>query len=765
MSIHSSSDDNFLQINAKKNLDYCEKFFVENVGNNFADHLEAVIQHIKSKVNNAKSFSEKQLINDLVKKLTVGKHEISNHFKDLLKRNIKSRLINKSLMSSKMSWQSLNLSDKVYEEEELAVLKFEQNIDITLGEELKSLVKGTNYLANDNKDLFTADVLSHTLVNVLKQHFTNIKTLCVGIVSFAEIWPALLLPYYQKLNKYLVDNDIFSKMETQKPVTQEKIVLKNLVPDFNSFLTQVAEEELEKIQQNVVKSPEELQREKELEDERLALELEQDVKNFALETEETLVSQQHMIEPINIHELMNKPLIAQPTPKLFSKILTNPSFLKTINGLQTKFFKITPEIFKKNELEKKSVLFEMMQNKSLSQHMNAYDLFIFRILCKTYDSIFYNEALQLEHKVILYKTQLFILQVALARKSFLFDKSNPARIFLEFCINSETILNTKLLTAFDKIISEIETPEKIDTEFFINMINSMTVATQKELNEQQNIIKQSLAQIEKEESIDFYYYKLLNVISPISAKTDYEPLKHFIEKVWTFNVVKKLVHKELDLSILLNSDFVQHLPAEIKTNWQQSLHLFELMIAVANNFEHAPEKIAKLQAAIPKINEGLAKISYDLGIEEKHTKTLFTFLKFKLEVMSKTTNHVQIDNALQQMKPSESAFLTEMNASITSVVALDKANVEIAKINFNMSDFLQVNSWFSLNRKTFKLLYISPKNNNYILFSPENNTIHCYTKAKIWYLIKNKALQNINDNYLFLNFLNFLVQSNKELIH
>ena len=812
--MNSSQDETLFQSFAKKNLDFCEKFFHEKLAMGIYQDIEYIIAYFQAILKETPlSFHEKQVINEINKKLNMYKKDFSESFKAILKKNMQKQYEFKNLDDGQLNLYHLDLESPESKEEKRMMDLLNVNLKTSLGDNLQKVLDGTNYLMMDNKDVYSEKVLSQSLLMVIKEYFQNHKAVIFLIHGFAHTWPEKLVPYYEKMVQHLETNDIYKKIESKATILKDTTQSMNLVPDLNSFFSddnnknigleiktvsredthsvkpklepklepriepKIEEESMfddlsKKLEEDLLakKQAEEKEKEaakaKELEEANRqqfidpAKELAKSVQSMAEEMAPTFESQ-NFNEAFDIAKILSAKL-SDENEATESKIIQFENFLKTIKDLQSKFLKVSPDFFEKNNLKQKYVIFEMLKSKAFTAHMSIYDNLVFRLLARTYKHIMSSETISVPQKTILFNTQLLVLEFALRNKTFLKVKNNPAIVFVNYIMNIETLLNPKLTNKFCTILSSITVPEVIDKDFFVNIIPKFNEAIKAENEAQKGLIKDNTKQMELDEQNDYYYYKILSHITPTSSKTTYEPIKSFVEKVWILHYIKKM-GKKIDLSAFEDQDFTKFLSLQDKVYWHHSIMLFDNMVTVVNNKNNSTSTIEKMKELLNQINAELAKITIALDVNEKYTKTLFAFLKYRVDVISKTSNAVTIKTELDKIKPKELEFQAEIDTFAASVIALGKANIDIEKNSFNLMEYLKINDWYSFTNKNFKLLYVTPKENHFILINPENSTVHDYTKAKIWYVIKNKALKNISETYTSLNFGSFLIKSMEEL--
>jgi hypothetical protein len=318
--------------------------------------------------------------------------------------------------------------------------------------------------------------------------------------------------------------------------------------------------------------------------------------------------------------------------------------------------------------------------------------------------------------------------------------------------------------SYHEVILKQNTSTPIDNTFFTSIVNEFKNINLSDMEHQKSIILDSIKTIEPTEQIDYYYYHIKKLILPLSNKTNYIPIKSFIEKIWCFHFTKYM-YKKIDLSIFETPNFNQFLSLSDKMYWQKTILLFENMIFISNNRNNSQSNMEKSKEALKNINEGLSKLTIELNIEDKYIKPLFLFLKYYADVVAKTSNSNYIEEDLNKIKPKELEYETEINHYLSNTISLEKTNLEILNSGIDLKEVLIINNWYSLSGKNFKLLYISPKEYHFVLMNSDLSTFHEYIKSKIWYILKNKALKNITDKYSEITFLNILRKSIEEIKH
>ncbi len=834
----TNQDEIIFQSFAKKNLDFCEKFFIEKMATDFPLHIDKIIEYFQSILQEGQlTFHEKQVINEINKRLTLNRKEMGDEFKSLLKANMQKQFKNKTLDDGLLSFHSVGFESEDDREEVKMVDLINTNLKKVLGEDLKRILEATNYLMMDNKDLYSAKMLSYTLQNTLKKYFTNRKAINFTLHAFSINWPKHLLTYYKKMIEHLEANEVFKKLEQGATIYSDQRNSANLVPDLNSFLNDAktsnkTKENKEDAPISVATNPNSVKvenfddffssqdqdlilttpnknipipntatptvpikkeepiesaqffdtkaLEKEIAEKEALRKKQAELKNHPHETTAQFVNPEKEIAlsiqslaldnlsfikdsiySLNISQVLGtKPINKEEQTN--SKIIYYDNFNHPLKDLQSKFIKITPDFFEKSNLKQKNVIFEMLKNKAFQSHMSSYDYFVFNLLSKTYKRIFANDSISNAQKTVLFNTQLFVLDYVLHNKVFFSDKNNPAKIFLSYIFNTETLFKPKLSEKICEIISEISVPAQINNEFFISKLPPIKAEINSQIENQKSNIANNIKQMEEDEQHDYYYNNILSHVAPVAAKTNYLPVSYFIEKVWIIHYIKKM-NLKMDLAIFEDQNFTKFLSLHDKVYWHQSFLFFENLMNIANNKNNSVTNINKMKELLNQVNSDLAKLTIEFDVSEKFTKPLFAFLKYRTDILSKTSNIVTLQKELDKIKPKELEYQTEIDNFAANVVGLRKANIDIEKNNFKLNEFLQINNWYSLTNKVFKLVYISPKENHFILINYQTNTIHDYTKAKIWYLIKNKALKNVTEEYNAFNFSKILLESNEEL--
>lgn len=487
------------------------------------------------------------------------------------------------------------------------------------------------------------------------------------------------------------------------------------------------------------------------------------IQKIASDINKALLSQQR-IEPIDFHSLLKKDLAFPEIAENESKIILLPRFLETLKDVQGKFLKVTPEIFQKTKIFKKSIFLEILKNKLFAETVNYYDIFVLRLMAKTYQSLFENENISQHQKLILFKTQLWVLQVALADQSFWYFKDNPARILFDFVINPELNSNNALVENFDDIIKSIDTSGQVNADFFISLITQLKEEIYRDLASQQESFVDKIKPLEKEEWFIFAYEKVSEQVMSITSNCDYEPIKDFAEKIWPYKFLQKL-SKMTSLTIFDLPDFTKVLPANMKTMLNQHFIVFDALITLANNKDGSKDQIEKLKKFISKANEGLATLAFDLDIDQRLTRALFSFVRYKLDVITQTTNPIAIEKSMNKISSNELAFKKEINSMVGDNLAYIKANREINDENYNIDTFIKSNHWYSIKNDLFKLIHITKRKDFFIFTDMKNKDLLILNKPTIWELIKNKSIDNITDTTLQLNMLNFLVECNVEMVN
>jgi len=896
----------------KKEIEFCERLFIENLGRDFPVHLDMVINHISAKGSETSGFKEKQALTEAVKKLSASKFSITEQFKSLLRKHIKNRIENKTLLEIKLNWDNMTFTNEEQSLENQTIINFKNSLKTELGENLAKVSEYTNFLLGDNKDIFSEDILSQVLSHTLKGSFASMNSYCLAIDGFAKTWALNLAPYYVELREHLETSAIHEKIkqserdaadalnnipryESEKD-NSEILVKENknhnvlTVPsmfisgdiDLDAFLralppapkierkddsilslSDAADLDINDLSNLPQISPQttgEEQNESSNKDssennpnngtlannsninpgvappnnssisgqlsalDALAqhgniqvivvqggdntnqnpivlsannigqnngkssnLNSEQNnygeyaegydgpreapidpevarelaIQKIANDINKALLSQQR-IDPIDFYSLIKKDLVLPEISENESKIILLPRFISTLKDVQGKFLKVTPEIFNRTKIFKKSIFLEILKNKLFAENINYYDIYVLRLMHKTYEAIYHNENISQYQKLLLFKTQLWVLQVALSDQSFWYFQDNPARVLFNYIINSEIYHNKILIEGFDNIIKSIDTSGEINSQFFISLINLLKDETNKNLTEQKAITIDKIKPLEKEEWFNFAYAKVAEQAMDITKNTQYQPIRDFAEKVWPYKFLQKL-SKMTSLTIFDLPDFSKVLPANMKAMFNQHLIVFDALVTLANNKDGSKQQMEKMKKFISKANEGLATLAFDLDIDPRLTRALFSFVKFRLDIISQTTNPIAIEQSMQKIVPNELAFLKEVNIIIGESDLYTKTSEEIRELNYSLNDYFKLNHWYSFNEEFLKLIHVTKLKDYYLFIDIATNELRILNKPKIWSFVKNKTIDNFTEDSLQLNMLNFLVEYNTEL--
>jgi hypothetical protein len=920
---------------SKKDIDFCERLFVEKLGKDFPDHLDMVISTISSKINDTTGFKEKQFSSEVVKKLSISKFSITEQFKNLLKKNIRSQLESKGLAVVKLNWHNLNFSDEETNQVSQSTFKLRDAIKSKSTGELAKLDKYIDFLLGEPNNILSSHIISEALSNTLKGSFSSVPTFCLAMDTFAIVLADKMPIYYREVIQHLEKNNIEKRIKEHEE-SESKIL--NAVPNFNNQTNNDSSGKSEASQNkkeeennsNFIKVPDNftsdgidldaflkalppppkidkkddsflsiaesaninldelpiapsfkptiedvpskkeetiapiapvapVNNESNIDNSTINQEAapaeniqppssntnesnsssspisaiphetlknidalaqngnvqvivvqgggldprnlgngggigngtgggngtgnngtggyiydaprdapidpevarEQAVQKIANDINKALLSQQR-IEPVDFYSLIKKDFDIPDIQENESKIILLPKFLVTLRDVQNKFLKVNLEIFNKTKIYKKSIFLEILKNKLFSEKVNYYDIFVLRLMANTYEALYENEYISQHQKLALFKTQLWVLQVALVDQSFWYFKDHPARVLFDFIINTEVYNNISLNERFDKVISSIDIPENITIDFFIPLINRLKQEINQDLEKQKELFADKVKPLQKDESLIFAYSKAAEHAMTITSQTDYAPLRQFAEEVWAIKFVQKL-SKMTSLTIFDLPDFTKVLPANMKAMLNQHFIIFETLVALANNKDGSKSQMEKLQKFIIKANEGLATLAFDLDIETRLTKALFSFIKYKLDVISKTSNPVMIKESMNKIASNELAFKKEVKSLVGDNALYVQAKKEILEKNYDINALLKINRWYSIDEELLKLLYISPREDFYIFLDMSKNLIRVMNKPQLWELIKKEAVEDFTEEALPLNILNFLVEYNSEL--
>ncbi|NCQ51801.1 hypothetical protein GW796_07900 [archaeon] len=744
----------------QKHVKYCERIFVEQLAGDFYFHLDTVIEHISNKLAITTNFSEKQVLSELHKKINFSKVDIGNTFKAFLIKNIKEQINNNYLDNIKPSWTKMKAIDGNEKEKERVLNILNDAIKSNLGDDLFNVTNLTNQLFQDKKNLYSSEMLTKTIFETLNKYFPQMKIVFSGIICFSESWVKLLLPYYIAASKYLIENNIPNEVQDYDKKDSESI---NIVPDFNSFLSN----EPEIINEPKIISIESPKLNTQIKNEKIELEVDyhKNLKYLLLDLDDILASQKQKIKNIDVSELFLEYEILPSRQISHSKILSNNTFVRTLIDLQSKLSKLKTSNFESTDYLNKSILKEILNNDLFATQMNDHDIMVFTILDKTYSNMFHDEQLTIQQKLILYKTQLFILQLALIRQSFFFDIHHPGRNLLDFILNNEFFYNNEIFVKTNELISNLNFKEIINNDFLISLTTNIKELIQNEIKSQNEIINNDVKKVTEDENNEYFHNEIIRYLEPITSKCKNSMITTFIERVWLFSYIKEYSSK-VDLFIFEKGNFIDFLTVEAKNTWQQSINLFELIISIDNNQEITTQKTDKIKSLLPKINESLSKISFSLNIESKYFKPLFSCLQKNFDLLLSNSNKTKHDEEKNKIKLIEEQFQSDVNNLLSDPISYEKADKEIKLSNIKLDELIYVNQWYSINQKhNIKILHIGKQKNYFIFFNPQTKSTQVYNKSKLWYIIKNNAIENINNKNINHGFLSHLFLANQELIN
>ncbi len=778
---YTQEDDNLFAVFSKKNISFCEKYFVEQLSHDFQTHIDFILNNVTEKISTATTFKDKQILNDIHKKISTNKKNICEEFKVKLKYNlhflIESNRNDFGFIEIRLS-ENFDKETTLIEESKKSL---ETAITKSLGSSLDSVLQATNYLLGKDKDIFKAKLLTETLHNILKEFFNNSYSLILVFSIFEDIWPQNLKLYYEHMNDYLTKNNVFKKIEETMSHEKPKVD-KNIVPDFNSFLEKMEkqkdepqffqtnttiesskpnldlnfqensnnslldnfltskEEEEEKKQKEKEK---EIKIQKEIKIEPQFVDPEVEIKN---QLKSLSVENIKLIEKVNFPNQLNEDYLKIKFKESFglsdSKIITFDPFLNTLKNINSKLFSLSDEKFANPALFKKNIIFEIGANQTFKNHMNLHDRFVFNTLSNFYDLIFNHNELNLKSKILIYKTQLFILFNFLNNKNF-FDSNNSELQFLNLLLNKELEINNELYSLVEQYTNNLNGEDifKINiSPIFHKIFKQLIDIKNSQLNELKQKTPILIKNLENQEKIEHFYNIVSQKMVSIAEKTSNKCVQYFIDKVFPYYYIQAM-SKHIDLNIFSDDLFIQKLPLAEKVKWHQYIQLFEDMIFISNLKEITISQQEKIRETIRTINSRLGKISVDLNVPEKLIKAINYLIKLNLELINKKNTEDQ-NNLLQ----IETSFIGEIDKLILPIITAYKAEKDMEANQFNLGNYLKETPWFSFSNKQLLLVDHTTQQHFFLFANVETKEIIEYPKQKIWYLIKNKALKQIIPN-------------------
>ena len=209
---------NLTKSKLEKILSYCEKSFLEQIGEGFNEQLEDVILILKNLAGEAKTYKDKQFFNELYFVLKSSKNEMSIEFKNYLKQYFKEKLEDKINKEDSLLMDNLSLVSESDENIHIEQKKLEHKMLDKLNEEILPLNLRIESLLGENKNPFELKTLIQALTKTIEKHVQDENAKKQIFNAISNKWADNLKSTYQIINGYLISNDVIPDIAKYKSI-------------------------------------------------------------------------------------------------------------------------------------------------------------------------------------------------------------------------------------------------------------------------------------------------------------------------------------------------------------------------------------------------------------------------------------------------------------------------------------------------------------------------------------------------------------------
>lgn len=808
------------KVKSQQVLAYCERSFLEQISNGFDSNLENVLLEIKKNIQNSKTYEERTELQELYVSVKQKKQDLVSDFQQSLRKTFKDFLTNDN--NKKVNEKKSTLSIMTNEEEDALIskMKLEKKIESLLGDELQNLAIRVEMLIGAERNPFSPEVLSSALSTSINKILTNRAQQAKALNMIASAWPTQVMSTFQGINSYLVANDVIPDIETfriqngikrKEPIKDEHLEESSMVPSFgrppmqnmapsrmpmpspasspiqsNFFETKSNIEPLfnldlpplPSVLSNAINS--EIRTEPNLNKQVSYF------QNLMHDFEENLNQVQSLI-PAHVRPAKVSNINVEP-PK--TSVLNNDAILSSINALQKQFLQLSLEhsVLISNQasnvsandimggmpIEHKNVMHDLatLRDDAIAKKDTTEeeveqahkDQLIIDLLSIMFDRVFEHESLPDHIKYMIGKLQIPILKVCLVDKEFFSNEENPIRLFLDCLATSNTLYNIEYQNRFEEIINTILQKEKINNQVFDEALKSIQVMLQDYENKENTFINKVSEEFEIEEKSHIFLDHVLNGVSKTINRTNYVPLKKFIETSWAKAFSKKWASSNQKIE----EDFMKTLSLEAKVSLNQSLLVFDMIIWATNLTENTVESAEKLRNYIPKISQGFNELCDALNISTVDRDNFLFLLAQRNLAFLKSQKGTDLERILKLSEKNEEKILKLFDKNLEIINQNKAATKEIEVSQTEFYDKFQKGRWFEFGPEKTKvrLVWISPQNSIFLFNNPVNKKVYKFEKAKVWSQYNTGHLQPVGavENFSTRNLISDSVEFMKRKV-
>lgn len=796
MTFNVPEDIRFPTPTSKKHLEHIGRVCCIGLEKNLPNIIHRCVSYIDSTIIATKNFNEKQLLNDIKKKITQD-NKIGLNFKKNIEAELANQIVFDNRYTARPLWWS-NLSDQEKNTIDFKTFceRAEKNIDKKVLNSCEEIRKRVNCLTGENHEIFSFKVYLRAIVATLKNNFSNTTSLYLAsLIMFANMQTELE-KIQNDINKYLLDNNVLKRIDDYEGLFSEiKKIPKSwgwekdgeqvvdrktgygsvtvptdiTLPSLDDFLTGrstlVEEQKVAVPRFEPDKKKEEPKVVKEKIPEISTIIKDIDSVTDVSKIDFTLTIEEYKQKYSKIFDLQfknfkgvnfsQKSVNTEQEFEHDSELSTNEHFMEQTENIHKKIRRL--DLLNNEEILKNNLISDILEEIE-SNSMSNYDHYIFKILEQLYLSIISNTNLNIINKCIFYKLQIPLLHLLLLNKKNISSKDSTVRLLMEIIFSNELILNIQSVNLVEEVITESRYRYLKAEEYIKKLYDRIISIIEEQNNKEDKEISDSKDNVEKNSQIESCYKAVIKNIRKNIERVHYKPAREFIERVWTRAFVKKYSDSIKDNS-LTEELFLRNMTITAKLNWQQSMVAIESISLISNNEENTPDRIIKMKDLISKVNSILPKVSVELDIDTNYVKALIALLKYKIDSFTKTSNKTMLNELLEKIKPNEDMFVKavleyektfgghDIEESITDII-----DVKIK---------LERNAWYELSNEHYKLKYYTP-NNDVFLFIKSGEYFETYetNKAQINRLIKTGECKLLNSSELSGGFIKMLKYCN-----
>lgn len=762
-----------------KVLLHCEKTFVDSLTENLENQLDEAIKKIQIAIFQSNTDQEREIFLNIQETLQRRKKAIFLDFKNYLSTYFKNNIV-----EDKKEKREIAILSEEEEEKFILEKKLEKELQEKLGEEFFNLNIRMEAILGEEKNPFTPKALIYSLAKTVEKNFGTQKMQAQALSVLGNSLPFQVKTVYKNLNTYLVSNDVIPDIQEFK-LKKEKIEREKdqestiLIEDLSSFLGGEKKEENENVEyfpknnedltltnipieqlknlyenanqlNNIPKGPaistSKITKEEYQIEVPKSLDLPKVYHKSNEETQKELLP--HLYKLLTeINTKLHHPLPNNISPLDFSSNFhenprenkIDPILEKNIEKIQKQLIQINQE--KNIHYQKHNYVEDLLKEGNQDLTINYPEQhIILEVLTLVFNKIFNNEKIHDHVKYLISKLQIPIVKVSLLDHTFFMDEKNPVREFLDIIANSTIFYQEEYVQHVEKIINIILEKDLIDQESFVTAIQRLKIIFKLYDKKEQELLEQLRTQLENEEKYDLYYEQIIQLIAKTTSRAKYEPVKSFIENIWSKSFAKKWI-KNYQKDVV---DITKNLDLDSKIELHQSLLLFDMMIWTTNLTIVTEANLTQFKNFIVKIELNLKTICENLSIEKEHYENLHNILLKKHQLLLdglQTNDYLELANIQIDEKITIQKFEKEVQEFNDSKYA----QKEITETKSNFYEIFIKGKWFefSHNQEKLKLIWISPEKNIFLFNNPMNKKMYRFEKSRIWSYYKAKHLKPI----------------------